>query len=171
MSWFREVYGRYLLFFDFLAGTIVALLVIAAVHLGQSRPSLSGTLSGNRLSAYVGIASVSGALLGFIITTITVNLVFVQLPQMRLLRKSGRAKDILDINFHAIRWLAISTAWSFIGLLADSDRHPRILLSYLTMWVVGVTTVRVYRCIWILRRFSKIAVKALSNTQVADSTS
>ena len=107
-----------------------------------------------KTSLYPVIATISGALLGFVITGVSIILLaFTPSNKLTSLKKSSQYKNIFNVYFRAIYYLAITTIISVFGL---------IITTYNTFWfwiLITSSTISLlglYRCIWILEKIVKI---------------
>jgi hypothetical protein len=106
---------------------------------------------------YGAVASIAGALLGFLITTVALLQGIVAAEGFRRLRASDQYPTLWRVFHLAIRVLAVSCALSLIALLVDRDAKPVPQLFYLVVWVVFESAALVGRGIWVLERVLRIA--------------
>ncbi|WP_203289126.1 hypothetical protein ACK1LH_19685 [Metabacillus indicus] len=105
-----------------------------------------------RATLYGTIAAVAGALLGFVITGLSVLLTANSTPQLDMLRKSKHYKTIFKVFFSTSRFLGLLLLFALVGLIFDKDTHPILVLTYLTCWGVIIVTFRILRCLWVLEK-------------------
>ncbi len=107
-------------------------------------------LKDNRGAVYGTLASVFGALLGFVITTLSIVTGFAsRLVPMR----ESKYYDQLWRVFTSATWsLGIATVVSVAALLFDRDTHPFRWLVYVVMWTALMGLDRVFRCVWVLEK-------------------
>ncbi len=128
-------------------------------------------LRGSRSPMYTTIASITGSLLGFILTAVSIIAVFLQTPRFVKLHKTDTIKDVFAIYTSATRWLAFATVWIIIAIIVDTDDHPQLIATAVTLGVVSVASMRVFRCVWALEKIINIASKPLRDVQDGPSAS
>ncbi len=88
---------------------------------------IDSVLSGTRSTLYGVLATLWGALIGFIIATVTIVLGFLQTPRLRVVRESVHYRDLWRTFNSAIRVLGLATAAAVAALITDKDApagHP-----------------------------------------------
>ena len=171
MNGFRDYYDRHFLWIELAACAVTSSCFVIYAELIWGRDGLVSVLKGSHQAAYSALVSVSISLLGFVLTAVSIILIFGQAPQFDLLRRSGQYPAVFRIFFQAITWLALAAVWSFVGLLADTDTSPAIFVTYGTLFLALVVIARVCRCIWILRKIAAIATSTLPSPTNAPATS
>ncbi|MFO0969299.1 MAG: hypothetical protein U0793_27400 [Gemmataceae bacterium] len=152
----RRYYRQHFLFVEFCFSVVICLIVVALTEWVWGRSEVQAFVKGNRQAAYVAIASTGGSLLGFAITAVSIVIAVGASPAMSVVRRSGNLPRVYEIFFQAICWLSLATIWAFIGLLADTDTNPRILIGYAMTFFFTVVLFRVFRCIWIMREVTSL---------------
>lgn len=147
-----ELRKRHFLLFDTLVATLVAAaaIVIALVVIGSEHAA--SQLNGVRTTLYGTASAGCGALLGFVITTTTITDVVMQNPQWEAFRKSLAYFQVQDIYFNTMRWLGVSTLLFLVFLVADTDMHPLLACEVVSVWLVCMLTVRMWRSIGALEK-------------------
>jgi hypothetical protein len=150
-----------------------ALLTIAAawwLSVWNKNSFLDGQLFGVRSGLYAVLATVWGALLGFVIATITILLGFSESPRMKIVRESDHYQDLWN-TFKSATWvLGFATVASIGGLLGDKDSpggHPNHFISYVVLFATTLASLRLARCIWILHRVVGIVTKRQADASSA----
>lgn len=142
-----------------LATGAVLALAAWATWFGGGTP-IQSVLSDNRAALYGAVASIAGALLGFLITTVALLQGIVAAEGFRRLRASDQYPTLWRVFHLAIRVLAITCALSLIALLVDRDAAPVAILFYLVVWAAVESGMLVARGIWVLERVLRIASDA-----------
>lgn len=115
-------------------------------------PELFQLLEGNRGALYGTLASVSGALLGFVITALSIVLSFSSDGRLALLRNSPHYGTLWR-TFTAATWaLATSTVVALAALVFDRDKSPSYWLTYAVLAGALLAAFRMARCVWILEK-------------------
>ncbi len=143
--------------------TVISIAVTAVfiwwVLSGGGNASVDHGLETVRGPLYATVAAVAGALLGFVIATVSilVALVSSESPRMKFLRSSAAYPQIWTIFTSAIRWLAAATAVSLVALLLD---HEKAVLS--EQWIDMIraavllvslaATMRLGSAMWVLEK-------------------
>ncbi|HET6497567.1 MAG TPA: hypothetical protein VFH17_00735, partial [Coriobacteriia bacterium] len=118
---------------------------------------IQSVLTDNRAAFYGAVASIAGALLGFLITTVALLQGIVAAEGFRRLRASDQYPTLWKVFHLAIRVLALTCAVSLVALLIDRDAAPVPLVFYLVVWAVAESGMLVGRGIWVLERVLRIA--------------
>ena len=136
----------------------IAAAFLAWVLLG-GRATVDHGLDTVRGPLYGALAAVAGALLGFVIATVSilVGLVSVESERMAFLRSSAAYPQIWTTFTSAIRWLAAATGLSLVALLLDHETAvlstPWIdALRALVLLVALAATMRLGSAMWVLER-------------------
>jgi len=91
-------------------------------------------------------------LLGFLLTGVSIIIVFLQSDKLSILSETSHPKMIMKIYFSAIRYCSIFTALSFIGMVSlvfPFFSHILLLFSLLSI-------IRLIRCVWIIESVAEI---------------
>ena len=112
-------------------------------------------LSNIQVKTYPIISVGAITLLGFIITGISILITFTESPALKPLKTSKQYSTLFKIYFSAIKNLAILTFLSLIGMLVDQNLISQIIF-YLVILFVFISTLRIWRCLWVLEQFIEI---------------
>lgn len=141
-----------------LSNVIIALFIILIVRWvleSQYSPDDLNTLvSANKDDIYIIVATISGTLLGFIITSISVIAAFFDSEKLDLIRETGKVEDLFNVFFSTIKFLAITTLIAVVGIISN---YWTILVFYLVLFTVIVSSFLITACIYVL----EIIVKEL----------
>jgi hypothetical protein len=122
--------------------------VIVETYLGNSRNSLYSTM-----------ATMFGSLLGFNITALSIVIGYTTDDRMKLVRESASYQQLWDIFTSTIKFLAITTVLSIIGLFFDKESCHNYFIFYIMVFLTMVTCARLARSIWALEQIIKILTK------------
>lgn len=114
-------------------------------------------LSNNRAALYGALMSLFGALLGFVIATISIVLGFATHEQFSVLRKSVHYRTLWAVFASAARFLGLATIAALAALLADRDAAPHVTLFYACAVLSLICVARTARCVWALEAVVRIA--------------
>lgn len=118
---------------------------------------LAGVFDGNRSTLYATGASISAALLGFLMATVAIVQGMVRGPGFAALRDHEQYPTFWAVFRWTIRTLAVSCGFFLLALALDRDSHPYWPALYLSIWALLLSGVRLARSIWILDRVLRIA--------------
>lgn len=149
-------YKRHFLEAEFLISVGVALIVIFYIRSIWSNDDTISWIQANKKEIYPLIASISGTLLGFVITGVSIIIAFAESERLRLLKESNQYKTIYDIYFSTIRYLAITTLTPIIGMIVSNSE---IYILYFLIWSIIISSLRIWRCIWVLENIVEIVLK------------
>ena len=108
---------------------------------------------GYRLFPY--IATISGALIGFIITSISIISGFLRDERSRVssLRDKPISDYIFAAFFHAIIALGITMVMTLVGSVSNGPLATWLFI--FIAFAIAVTMMRLFRCLWILSKLTK----------------
>jgi hypothetical protein len=152
-TWYR----KYMLTLDWAVPVVLWVIFVLCCELLWGRDHFVSSLEGTRSLLYATLAAVAASMLGFILAAAAIVLAVVPAPRFKRVRESRQYKTTWAALFRAIYCLAGLTIISFIGLLADTDAHPKPLITYLACGAVLLSAWSVYRAIWVVKNFAEIA--------------
>lgn len=152
-----KAYKRDFLKAEFLISVVVSVLIVGAMKYTWSSETIGYWLSTNKKDIYPLIATIGGTLLGFVITGVSIILAFSESEKLRLLKRSKQYETIFTIYFSTVRYLAITTVVAIFGMIID-DRLS-IGIFYLLIWSVIISSLRIWRCLWVLENIVEIMHK------------
>ena len=94
-------------------------------------------LDGNRSAIYSALAPVFGALLGFVLTAVSLVLGFSAMEQLAIVRGSPHYETLYKIYLQATWLLALATHVALAGLILDRDAGPVNAILYATVLQAG----------------------------------
>jgi hypothetical protein len=97
MKAIRLWYERNFMCVEFLLALVMGLAFFAATRFHTVQNKIEAVLSGSHQTLYATIASIGGSLLGFILTAVSVVVVFGQLPKLKTLRASPHYASVFHI--------------------------------------------------------------------------
>lgn len=136
---------------------IIAIVFVFAIH--QILKSSLSPIELNKLivtiinSVYPIIATISGTLLGFIITSVSIIVTFTESEKIKLLKETGYYDKLFKIYFDTIKSLAITTLISIIGIVSNSEN---IIWIYIIMASVVFSGLLMWASIWALEMIIRI---------------
>ncbi|HSQ60882.1 MAG TPA: hypothetical protein VLT84_10715 [Acidobacteriota bacterium] len=141
---------------------LVVLLTIAFVLWVERFGGLARlirVLDGNRSEIYGALASVFGALLGFVLTAVSIVLGFSSMDQLAIVRESPHYHTLYRIYIQATWLLAIATLFALVGLVLDRDDEPIRFILYASALASGLAAIRIARCVWALEQVVLLVVR------------
>ena len=112
-----------------------------------------------RVSLYITVAAIAGALLGFFIASVAILLSLFTTSSERLAKvfSGGRAELLVPTFFSAIRTAGLLTAVSLLLLIVDSTASLYIGWVIATLLLVFTMVIRTGRLIWLIWRLTQVA--------------
>ena len=153
----KEKYERNFLLSDFITSFVIIAISICIILIYSDNFDFEYWLIQRCSDFYSILATISGTLLGFVITGVAILLAFPSSERLNQLRKSKHYKEIYKAYFSAIKFLAITLIFAFIGLLCNESYT--ILIFYFVLWLMIISFLRVWRCYWILKNIIDIIEK------------
>jgi hypothetical protein len=161
-----DFYNRNFLWLELVIAALTAILFCVCVEFCWTRDEFAEFLKGSRQTVYASIVSLAGSLLGFVIATIPIILGFGQMNRLKIVRESGHYQQIFHIFFQAIQWLSAAIFGAIFAIMFDKDTHPRAFVTYGMVFLFLAVVVRVFRCVWVLKKITLIATKDAATTTV-----
>lgn len=114
--------------------------------------------NGVRSMLYGTLAALSGAMLGFVITGLSVLLTTNTTEQIEKLKKSKHYKTIFVIFFSTSKFLGLLLITSLVSLVIDKDTDPVYVIPFITLWLIIIVGIRLLRCIWVLEKMVHLQI-------------
>jgi cell division protein FtsW (lipid II flippase) len=152
-----ENYQNNFLTYEFIISLLVSALAIYLIQYYWSAKEIQDWMFYNKSMFYTLLATISGTLLGFIVTGISVIMSLSESPKLETAKKSTQFKKIFVVYFNTIKYLAFTVILSIIGFLVNNDSINTYLLYALIILVV-ISAFRVYRSIWVLKNIVDIII-------------
>ena len=144
--------------------SVIVLVTAASVVVAYRCPRLFSYLPTERSALYSTLASIFGALLGFVIAAIAIVLTLAPDPRLDLVTRSPHYATLWRIFFSATRALGLATVACVAGLVFDRSSIPPLWLVAVVIFSTLWSSLRVWRCIWALEKLVKIIVKRASKS-------
>ena len=144
---------------ELLLAYFITLLFLVWSELFGGKPVLAALLEQNRGPIYGTLASILGALLGFVITAVSIVLGYATSDRLAVVAQSRHYSTLWATFASAIRWLGFATATALIGLALDRDGTPRPFISYIMFFAFLIASLRIGRCAWILEHVVRLVTK------------
>jgi len=151
-----EMYEKYFLFMEFLFSIFLTLITLWLLDRYNMQDEVMNILKGSRSALYGAIAGVSGSLLGFVITGLSILLVTGNNAGMNALRSSKFYYQIFKVFLNTSKYLGLLVVLSLVSLIIDRDTAPLFEVNMLVLWGVIIVTFRILRCLWVLENIIKI---------------
>jgi hypothetical protein len=116
-------------------------------------------LHGNRSAVYGALASIFGALLGFVITALSIIIGYSANEKFEFLRKTKHYPTLWKVMLSTVKALSIATVVMIIGLIVDRDSSPNTLILCLCVFATLFSLFRLRRCIWVLENVILLIIK------------
>jgi hypothetical protein len=117
-------------------------------------------LSGDRSSLYGTVASIFGALLGFVITSLSIVIGFMSSERMEHLRKAKVGLAIFGVFIWGSIWVGIATVVPLVGLVFDRDGSAKPWMCALLVGSSVAGAGALIRCLRILASASKFIMSS-----------
>lgn len=149
-----DTYHKYFLEIEFLMSGVICLLLILLMNYIWSSQIISRWIFLNKGEIYPLVATIAGTLLGFVITGVSILIAFSEFEKLKLLKQTPHYKTIFTIYFSTMKFLATTTIVAVSGIVIDDQWA--IPIFYLLLWSIIISSLRIYRCFWILENIAEI---------------
>jgi hypothetical protein len=153
----RKRYEADFMAYDLIGAVLLAGALPMAINLTCGFAAFSSHSTPIKVQLYQALFGVSATLVGFVISACSVVLAFGELPRFQLLKDSGQYAIMFSVYFSAMKWLGVLAGISLIGMFVDDSESPRTWTIFVAAFFVTLCALRVYRCVWILKRLAQIA--------------
>lgn len=160
----RSFWNRNFLWLEPAAALVITGGFVIWVEGFGGKACVAEVLKDNRSSVYSALASVFGALLGFVLTAVSVVFGFSSMPRFKLLRESPHYRTLYNVYLNTTWILALATVMSLVALVIDRDVRPHLVIMYAVFLLGSVATVRIARCVWALERMILIITEQRRET-------
>lgn len=154
----RKIYRAHFLGIEFLISVMIISVLTYIFYKYFGFDVFQSKLNGIRGVLYGTLVALSGALLGFVITGLSVLLTSSTTPQVEKLKQSKHYKSIFKIFFNTSKYLGVLFIASLLSLVFDQDSSPTILLPLITLWALIIVIFRLLRCIWVLEKMVSLHI-------------
>lgn len=138
----------------------IAILVVVVVYVIDHRWNndqlITTALSPVRKETYGAVATIFGALFGFVITAFSIVVSLTNSAVMKKLRQNGEDKRVNDAFIQTTYVVGLATAVSLAAIFLDAKTDPNRLIEYIVMFIALWATLAVIGIISVL----EILVKA-----------
>lgn len=117
-------------------------------------------LRGNRAPIYGALASVFGALLGFVLTAVSIILGFSALPQLAIVRESKHYPTLYRAFILTTWVLGAACLAAIVALIGDRDERPWRWGFYAAATMGLAASACVVRSVWLLEQIVLIASRS-----------
>lgn len=148
----RLQYKRHFLEFELVGSIVLTLIIFGYFSWNNTDVSALITISKDKLYPIITASAIT--LLGFIITGVSVLVTFTESKNLQIFKKSNQYKTPFTVYFSTIKYLTIVTILSIIGILSETYKE---IIFFLLIWSVAISSLRLYRCVWIIERFIDIS--------------
>lgn len=159
MSCIRKFLGLYFLELELIASIVLAgAFTIWMFRFGGSAV-VNDILDQNRSAVYGTLASILGALLGFVITALSIIIGYTTNEKFEFIRSSRHYFTLWRVLLSTIKALSLATAAMVVGLIFDRDTSPQNWILCVCVFTILFSLFRLRRCIWILENVIHIIIK------------
>lgn len=150
-------YKRHFMDVELVIVIIIAIFVLYLLPSILAPTTIDQWVSSIKTNLYPVVATISGALLGFVITGVSVIIAFSESDKLRLLKKAKKtSKSLFDVYFRTIYYLAATTIIAILGIVID--QHSTLWF-FLLVLLSFISLQGLYRCVWILENLVQIIHK------------
>ena len=154
-----RLWRRYFLITEFWTAVVITLAFSLWIEWSGSDHVIEKVLKDNRGAVYGTIASILGALLGFVITTLALILTLSSHERLTLLTESPHYQTLWDVFTSTIRWLAIATAVVLLALMVDRESRPVPWIQYAAFGSLTLAMFRLGITLWFLEHVVRLITK------------
>ncbi|MBI5352242.1 MAG: hypothetical protein HZB50_06350 [Chloroflexi bacterium] len=159
MARIKDFWDKYFLPLEFLVSLLTMVGFIIWGEFFSGRSVMDSLLEGNRSAVYGALSAIFGALLGFVITAVSIVLGYVASDKLTLVRESPHYEDLWRVYKAAMRSLAVATIAGLLGLIFDREARPMPLLFYLNILTTTLAFFRLGRSIWVLENIISLVTQ------------
>lgn len=140
---------------EFAVALLLTFLFIAWYYLWAGADQIAALLT-NRGDVYGALAGVCGALLGFVITAVSIVLGYTDNDKLQLVMRSPHGPDLWSVFRSTMKVLAAATIAALLALIFDRRSSPVPLLLFIVFFTALLAAFRVARSIWVFEYIIRI---------------
>jgi len=159
MTKIKEFWEAHFLPLEFFVSILTMAGFIIWGEFYSGRWVMDSLLEGNRSAVYGALSAIFGALLGFVITAVSIVLGYVASDKLTLVRESPHYEDLWRVYKAAMRSLAVATIAGLLGLIFDREARPMPFLFYLNILTTMLAFFRLGRSIWVLENIISLVTQ------------
>lgn len=152
-----ENYHNNFLTYEFIISLLISGLAIFLIQFFWSPEDLHKWIFFNKSQFYSLLATISGTLLGFIITGISVIIALSGSKELETVKNNRQFNKVFEVYFNTIKYLAFTVIVSIIGFLVNNDFINKYLF-YILIFLAIISSFRVYRSVWVLKSIVRIII-------------
>lgn len=146
-------YEKQFLTYDLIISIIILGIVLVLIYINNN---FILNFINNISNAYDLILSMSVTMLGFIITGVSILVVFLERESLALFHKSKNYSLIYQIYFSAIKYLALLTIFTLLAY--GLKPFGQTILNYIIILCCVISIFRIYRCVWVLKKIIDVFI-------------
>jgi hypothetical protein len=161
----KDFWDSHFIVLEFLLSIILMLVFFCWYYFFNGLTYINQILLGNRSQIYGTLATISGTLLGFEITSISIILGYIKEEKLSIVFNSKHAKDLWAIFTKCITVLGITTIVAITSQIFDRDCHPQPFLFFITTFLITLSLFRVGRTLWVIKNIISIATRVIPDKE------
>ncbi len=154
-----RVYGAHFLRIEALLAVLATVCFALWLERFDGFAAVQATLKGNRSAVYGALASVFGALFGFVVTAVAIVLGYAESERLAVVRASQHYTTLWKVFVAGIHALALATLIALLALIFDRDSSPSKVLLYCCAFASVLALFRVARTVWMLEKVIFLVTK------------
>lgn len=143
------------LWLEFGVAVLLTALFVAWYYTRAGADQIAALLT-NRGDVYGALAGVSGALLGFVITAVSIVLGYTDNDRLQIVLRSPNGPVLWNVFRSTMKVLAAATIAALLALIFDRQGSPIPLLLFLVFFTTLLAALRVARSIWVFEYIIRI---------------
>ena len=146
----KAIWDGHFLLIDFLLALGLTLSFFAWINHYNGLAYICPLLAENRPAIYGTLTSTFGSILGFIITSFSIIIGYLSSPRFNFFKKTKHSETLSSLWLQTISILGLATIASLAGLIIDRDDQPFYPILYIVLFLILLSTFRVYSCLKVL---------------------
>jgi len=143
-------WNRHFLLDELLSTILVSGIVALWYQRFDGHLYINALLAKNRPEIYGTFASITSSLLGFILASMSMAIVFLNTKALKIVRESKHHLVLWKVFTNATWAFAFATLMSLILLIFDRNDSPNPILLLIFFFAVMLAILRMVRVIWVL---------------------
>lgn len=147
-------YRKRFLLYEALIGLLVSIFALYISVMIFGKGEVTNSIVAYKRFLFPLIAQITGTLLGFVITAVSIIISLIDKDIFRDFRGSDSYSELYKVYFSSIKWLGVTTLAAIIGIFTPGSID--IYFFSVILFLALVSTLRLWRTVWVLTNIVEI---------------
>ena len=154
----RDYWNLYFIRIDAVIAVLIFFIYFFYSLNKSGHKSIVNLMEGEQVAIYSTLATINGALLGFMITATSIIFGYISDDKFAHIRKSRHYDTLWKSLKSTIFVLTVATLISILGILFDRPQHSNFFIKDATLFISVLGIIRLARALYILKLLLQIEI-------------